>query len=58
VIAIPKEDSNEPAIYYNAIRGTWVENCQGGCCFFDEQSANTTLNKLNVMGATVVEGTI
>lgn len=58
VIAIPKEDSTEPALYYNDVRGTWVQDCQGGCVFFDEKSANNTLSKLNVMGATVVKGAI
>lgn len=31
VVAIPKEDSNEPALYYNDVRKKWVEDCVGGC---------------------------
>lgn len=58
VIAIPKEDSNEPALYYNDVRGKWVGDCVGGCIFFDEKSANNSLSKLNVMGAMVIKGTV
>lgn len=57
-IIIPKEDSTEAALYYNDVRGTWVNDFQGGCCFFDEKSALSSFSKLNVMGATVVKGTV
>lgn len=57
-IVIPKGNSTEPALYYNEIKGKWVQEFQGGCCFFDEKSALEGLSKINVMGATVVKGAV
>ncbi len=57
-IIIPKGDSTEPALYYNDVRDKWVQDFQGGCCFFDEKSALNKLIELNILGVTVVEGTV
>lgn len=57
-IIIPKESSDDPALYFNDVRGSWVNKFQGGCSFFDEESAVKRLNDIDIMGARVVEGLI
>lgn len=57
-IAIMKSSSNEPVLYYNVVRNKWVNDFQGGCAFFNEKSAQSKLNQLDIDGARVVKGLV
>ena len=46
-----------PVFYYNDVRDTWVRDFQGGCAFYDEESAQNKLKELNIH-ADVVQGSV
>lgn len=57
-IAIRKNDSSEPALYYNPYHDRWQELFQFGCGYASEEEANEKFKEINVEGAYVVKGTV
>lgn len=55
-IVIDKESERNPALFYNVIRGKWVNEFQIGCGCTSRKEAEKFLENLDVSGAYILKG--
>ena len=58
VIVLYKDSTGEVAWYYNHVTDSWVKDFQLGCACKDKAEAVVVMDKLDIFGASILEGTM